>query len=152
MRALENDPCKFILYDAGESFTKKGICKEEARAEHAAFIYRFVPAHMGKMRKMDILIPTIKKSSFGISKLAMGQNEEDDEDNSQSQNSKSKKKGSRPGADLNQSSNKPITDIGQANIFNLDGNAEVNEKEVLDHLKKERTTVYSQIANKPMNE
>ena len=82
MRALETDHTKFILYDAGESFTKKGTCREDVRAEHGAFLYRFVPAQMGKMRKMDIIIPTVKRSSYGISKLAlMAGNMDSDEEN-----------------------------------------------------------------------
>ena len=37
---------------------------------------------MGKMRKMDIIIPTVKRSSYGISKLAlMAGNMNSDEEN-----------------------------------------------------------------------
>ena len=139
-----------MLYDAGESFTKKGICQEDARAEHGAFLYRFIPAQMGKMRKMDILIPTVKKSAFGISKLAMGEQGEEEESEEEEEQQQQNGKVSKPSKAAGPK--KPIADIGLANIFNLDGKVEVDEKEILQHLKKERTTVYQQIPNRPMSE
>lgn len=69
MRQVENDKHKFVLYDAGESHTKKGVQPDQIRAEHAAFMYRFIPAQQGKMRKISVLLPAVKKSTYGISKL-----------------------------------------------------------------------------------
>ena len=47
----------------------------------------------------------------------------------------------------------PVADIGQASLFNLDGKSEaVNEAEILEQLSQEKTTMYAQIQNKPMQE
>lgn len=59
LRAMDGDQDKFILYDNGENFKKKGLQFKELRKEHGTFIYRYEPCNVGNIRKMIILYPSI---------------------------------------------------------------------------------------------
>jgi len=54
-----NEHDRFVLYDNGENFEKKGIQFKNLRREHGAFIYRYEPCNVGNIRKMIILFPAI---------------------------------------------------------------------------------------------
>jgi hypothetical protein len=51
---------KFTLYDNGENFEKKGqYTMNQLRCEHGQFFYRYEPCHVGNIRKMIVLFPSI---------------------------------------------------------------------------------------------
>lgn len=59
LRALETNE-KFILYDAGENFSKKSTFKmSQLRTEHGYFSYRYEPCNVGNIRKMVIVMPRV---------------------------------------------------------------------------------------------
>jgi hypothetical protein len=54
-----NEHDRFVLYDNGENFDKRGVQFKNLRREHGAFIYRYEPCNVGNIRKMIILFPAI---------------------------------------------------------------------------------------------
>lgn len=59
LRAMDGDHDKFILYDAGENYDKKGVQFKDIRKEHGTFVYRYEPCNVGNIRKMIIIYPMI---------------------------------------------------------------------------------------------
>ena len=52
---------KFVLYDNGENYKKKGIAFRDIRKEHGAFILRYDPCNEGDIRRMTVILPALTK-------------------------------------------------------------------------------------------
>jgi hypothetical protein len=51
---------KFTLYDHGVNFSKKNsYTMDQIRIEHGQFFFRYEPCHVGNIRKMIVLLPSI---------------------------------------------------------------------------------------------
>lgn len=59
LRAMDSDKNKFVLYDGGQNFQKKGTTYYDYRREHGTFIYRYEPCNVGNIRKMIIIFPAV---------------------------------------------------------------------------------------------
>lgn len=59
LRAIDRH--KYILYDNGESYSnQKNVDENVLRVEHAAFLFSYVPCNVGNIRKVTVLLPTVK--------------------------------------------------------------------------------------------
>ena len=65
LRAMDNDADKFMLYDAGENFSRTATQFKNLRKEHGCFIYRYEPCNVGNIRKMTIVLPAIRCQRIG---------------------------------------------------------------------------------------
>ena len=72
LRAMDGDKNKFVLYDNGQNFQKKGIDQENFRHEHGSFVYRYEPCNVGNIRKMIIIFPAVMETPVSQRKEPMG--------------------------------------------------------------------------------
>ena len=59
LRAIDRH--KYILYDNGESYSNQNNVNEShLRIEHGVFLFSYVPCNVGNIRKVTVLLPTVK--------------------------------------------------------------------------------------------
>lgn len=62
-----SDNDKFVLYDAGENYTKvHSYALDKIRNEHGSFIYRYEPCNVGNIRKMLVVLPVLVQCQSNI--------------------------------------------------------------------------------------